>query len=116
MNHVEGGWPKEVDYTEAEHVIRYRKKVIQRAAWHIVEARIGLQLADLLCMFFDFYTGCNSNCSTCPRSNVVDKHMQSMQSVPVNCLHHGCCIAEVADVMVYFYVCRLRRMRNTSRA
>ena len=27
MNHVEGGWPKEVDYTEAEHVIRYRKKV-----------------------------------------------------------------------------------------
>ena len=27
MNHVEGGWPKDVDYTEAEHVIRYRKKV-----------------------------------------------------------------------------------------
>ena len=27
MHHVEGGWPKEVDYTEAEHVIRYRKKV-----------------------------------------------------------------------------------------
>ena len=27
INHVEGGWPKEVDYTEAEHVIRYRKKV-----------------------------------------------------------------------------------------
>ena len=27
VNHVEGGWPKEVDYTEAEHVIRYRKKV-----------------------------------------------------------------------------------------
>ena len=28
INHVEGGWPKEVDYTEAEHVIRYRKKVL----------------------------------------------------------------------------------------
>ena len=27
MNHVEGGWPKEVDYTEAEQVIRFRKKV-----------------------------------------------------------------------------------------
>ena len=27
MHHVEGGWPKEVDFTEAEHVIRYRKKV-----------------------------------------------------------------------------------------
>lgn len=26
-NHVEGGWPKDVDYTEAEHTIRYRKKV-----------------------------------------------------------------------------------------
>ncbi len=26
MSHVEGGWPKDVDYTEAEHVIRYRKK------------------------------------------------------------------------------------------
>lgn len=28
INHVEGGWPKEVDHTEAEHVIRYRKKVL----------------------------------------------------------------------------------------
>lgn len=27
MSHVEGGWPKDVDYTEAEHTIRYRKKV-----------------------------------------------------------------------------------------
>ncbi|GAB4819199.1 hypothetical protein N2152v2_006245 [Parachlorella kessleri] len=27
MNHVEGGWPKEVDYTEAEQVIRFRKKI-----------------------------------------------------------------------------------------
>ena len=22
MNHVEGGWPKDIDYTEAEHTIR----------------------------------------------------------------------------------------------
>lgn len=27
MSHVEGGWPKDVDYSEAEHTIRYRKKV-----------------------------------------------------------------------------------------
>lgn len=33
MNHVEGGWPKEVDYTEAEQVIRYKKKVGSRWAW-----------------------------------------------------------------------------------
>ena len=25
--HVEGGWPKEVDPTEVEHVLRFRKKV-----------------------------------------------------------------------------------------
>ncbi len=27
MSHVEGGWPKDVDYSEAEHTIRYRKKI-----------------------------------------------------------------------------------------
>ena len=27
MVHQEGGWPKDIDYTEAEHVIRFRKKV-----------------------------------------------------------------------------------------
>ncbi|KAJ9518585.1 hypothetical protein QJQ45_018616 [Haematococcus lacustris] len=27
MSHVEGGWPKDIDYSEAEHTIRYRKKV-----------------------------------------------------------------------------------------
>ena len=25
--HAEGGWPRDVDATEAEHTIRYRKKV-----------------------------------------------------------------------------------------
>jgi hypothetical protein len=27
MSHTEGGWPKDVDCTEAEHVIRYRRKI-----------------------------------------------------------------------------------------
>jgi hypothetical protein len=27
MSHVEGGWPKEVDHTEVEQVIRFRRKV-----------------------------------------------------------------------------------------
>lgn len=27
MLHLEGGWPKDVDCTEAEHVIRFRRKV-----------------------------------------------------------------------------------------
>ena len=26
INHVEGGWPKDVDASEAEQTIRYRKK------------------------------------------------------------------------------------------
>jgi dynein intermediate chain 2 len=27
MAHTEGGWPKDVDCTEAEHVIRFRRKI-----------------------------------------------------------------------------------------
>ena len=27
MNHLEGGWPKDIDYTEKEQTARYRKKV-----------------------------------------------------------------------------------------
>ena len=27
MSHTEGGWPKDVDCTEAEHVIRFRRKI-----------------------------------------------------------------------------------------
>ena len=27
MNHMEGGWPKDLDYTEKEQTLRYRKKV-----------------------------------------------------------------------------------------
>lgn len=44
MNHVEGGWPKEVDYTEAEHVIRYRKKVSPIAAVSAVLSREATSL------------------------------------------------------------------------
>ena len=37
VNHVEGGWPKEVDFSDAELTIRYRKKVravlLSPAAW-----------------------------------------------------------------------------------
>ena len=29
MNHLEGGWPRDIDYTDAEHTIRYRKKARQ---------------------------------------------------------------------------------------
>jgi dynein intermediate chain 2 len=29
MNHVEGGWPKDIDPSEMEHTTRYRKKVVK---------------------------------------------------------------------------------------
>ena len=36
MVHKEGGWPKEVDSTVAEHVIRYRKKVERAETYNMV--------------------------------------------------------------------------------
>lgn len=51
MNHVEGGWPKEVDYTEAEHVIRYRKKVTMQH--DSVEASIDLRQSGHVCFQSD---------------------------------------------------------------
>ena len=33
VNHLEGGWPKDVDPLEAEHTIRYRKKIEKDEAY-----------------------------------------------------------------------------------
>jgi len=33
MNHVEGGWPKEVDYTEAQDTLKYRKRLEKDPAY-----------------------------------------------------------------------------------
>jgi dynein intermediate chain 2, axonemal len=33
INHVEGGWPRDVDPTEVEQTIRYRKKVEKDEAY-----------------------------------------------------------------------------------
>ena len=33
MNHVEGGWPKDVNSAEVEQTIRYRKKVEKDEAY-----------------------------------------------------------------------------------
>ncbi|KAL3145226.1 Dynein, 70 kDa intermediate chain, flagellar outer arm [Trebouxia sp. C0010 RCD-2024] len=48
MNHVEGGWPKEVDYTEAEHVIRYRKKVEKDEEYIKSVTALGAVIEDLV--------------------------------------------------------------------
>eukprot|EP00887_Chlorella_sp_A99_P007769 scaffold20.g7769.t1 len=48
MNHVEGGWPKEVDHTEAEQVIRYRKKVEKDEDYIKCVARLGGVVEELI--------------------------------------------------------------------
>eukprot|EP00891_Asterochloris_glomerata_P005483 jgi/Astpho2/5483/fgenesh1_pm.00078_%23_1_t len=48
VNHVEGGWPKEVDYTEAEHVIRYRKKVEKDEEYIKSIAALGGKVEELV--------------------------------------------------------------------
>lgn len=41
INHEEGGWPKDVDYTEAEHTIRFRKKVEKDEDYIKTVVRLG---------------------------------------------------------------------------
>lgn len=72
MNHVEGGWPKEVDYTEAEHVIRYRKKVQQVAAMQIMETGIefaGYRLPLLVPHFL--LHACTCSCTIAAKARAV---------------------------------------------
>lgn len=49
MNHVEGGWPKDIDYSEAEHTIRWDtdeglawstvQQSLHASLWHTYSAR-----------------------------------------------------------------------------
>ncbi|KAG2445864.1 hypothetical protein HXX76_000468 [Chlamydomonas incerta] len=48
MSHVEGGWPKDVDYTEAEHTIRYRKKVEKDEDYIRTVVQLGSSVEDLI--------------------------------------------------------------------
>lgn len=44
MFHLEGGWPKDIDYTEVEHTIRYRKKVEKDEDYIAAIAQLGGQV------------------------------------------------------------------------
>lgn len=48
MHHVEGGWPKEVDFTEAEQTIRFRKKVEKDEDYIKTVVRLGGVVEDLI--------------------------------------------------------------------
>lgn len=48
MSHVEGGWPKDVDYSEAEHTIRYRKKVEKDEDYIKTVQHLGGAVEDLI--------------------------------------------------------------------
>lgn len=48
MSHVEGGWPKDIDYTEAEHTIRYRKKIEKDEDYIRTVCNLGSAVEDLI--------------------------------------------------------------------
>uniref|UniRef100_A0A7S0V3I3 Uncharacterized protein n=1 Tax=Polytomella parva TaxID=51329 RepID=A0A7S0V3I3_9CHLO len=48
MSHIEGGWPKDVDYTEAEHTIRYRKKVEKDEDYIKTVVKLGISVEQIL--------------------------------------------------------------------
>lgn len=48
LAHTEGGWPKEVDSTEMEQVIRFRKKVICSLEHHVHPKQECLVLLQML--------------------------------------------------------------------
>jgi len=48
MVHVEGGWPKDIDPTEVEHTIRYRKKVEKDEDYIAAIAQLGAQVEELI--------------------------------------------------------------------
>jgi len=48
FSHTEGGWPKDIDCTEAEHVIRYRKKVEKDEDYIKTISNLGVQVEDLI--------------------------------------------------------------------
>lgn len=41
MNHTEGGWPKDINPTEVEQTIRFRKKVEKDEGYINVVVRLG---------------------------------------------------------------------------
>jgi len=48
MFHLEGGWPKDIDFTEVEHTIRYRKKIEKDEDYINAIAQLGAQVEELI--------------------------------------------------------------------
>ncbi|GAX76954.1 hypothetical protein CEUSTIGMA_g4401.t1 [Chlamydomonas eustigma] len=48
MNHIEGGWPKDIDCSEAEQTIRYRKRVEKDEDYIRTVAGLGASVEDLV--------------------------------------------------------------------
>mmetsp|Transcript_37152 Transcript_37152/g.82649 ORF Transcript_37152/g.82649 Transcript_37152/m.82649 type:complete len:561 (+) Transcript_37152:351-2033(+) len=67
MSHVEGGWPKDVDYSEAEHTIRYRKKVEKDEDYIRTVAALGASVEELVKqnnavdIYEEYFTGVTSD-------------------------------------------------------
>jgi dynein intermediate chain 2, axonemal len=78
MSHLEGGWPKDVDYTEAEHVIRYRKKVEKDEDYIKTVTALGSSVEELvkqnnaIDIYQEYYTGIGTDHSAeVPHANTA---------------------------------------------
>lgn len=67
ISHYEGGWPKEVDFTEAEHVIRYRKKVEKDEEYINTVVALGSSIEELIKQV-RFPPGCPPGAAPLPAS------------------------------------------------
>jgi hypothetical protein len=71
MNHLEGGWPKDVDPNEAEHVMRFRKKVEKDEKFHASLTAMLEVRGTALRFFFSFSYFC---CSSPPQPPTIQTH------------------------------------------
>ena len=51
MNHTEGGWPKDINPTEVEQTIRFRKKVEKDEGYINIVMRLGSVSVELKTVF-----------------------------------------------------------------
>ena len=110
MNHVEGGWPKEVDYTEAEHVIRYRKKVKQAAAMQTMETSMEFAACRLIKFVFHFFFH-----GSCLHILLLHYSCKSKGSCNGNSRPHQCFTQRIMNGTAYsLAVCLLACCNNNS--
>ena len=123
MNHVEGGWPKEVDYTEAEHVIRYRKKVLMQRDSNKASTRFAADRSTVLpvsclksCCHGSIHVACTCRQVYHVLCNISHAHVTSHGSSKVACTcghaymceTYTCfaCVCETPVYLIMHHTCK----------